>query len=249
MFTIQYDGTNFHGWQRQPDTRTIQGELERAIERVLRTPVLTEGASRTDAGVHALGQVANFHTESELAPERLIGAVNAGLPDDAAVVGAREVPQEFSSRFRAKGKLYRYLILNRPLPCPLVRNRALHVKEELDVAAMSDAAARIEGERDYAAFGTKITEEENTVCTIDRVSVGRVSWPALGSAADDLTAIEVQGSRFLYKMVRTIAGTLLEAGKGRLPPGEIPGIIESRDRARAGPTLKPHGLYLVRVLY
>jgi tRNA pseudouridine38-40 synthase len=248
-FTLQYDGTDFHGWQRQPDVRTVQGELEQAIEGILRVPVQAGGASRTDAGVHALGQVANFTAESDMPLERLAVAVNSKLPDDAAVVEASEVPAEFSSRFSAKGKVYHYLLLNAPLPGPLLRRRALHVPGELDIAAMSAAAAHIRGEQDYAAFGAKTTQEENTMCNIEQVSVGTVSCPFPGYEYGRLIRIEAKGDRFLYKMVRTIAGTLLEAGKRKLSPDKIPGIIESRDRRKAGPTLRPHGLYLVEVLY
>ena len=247
--TIQYDGTDLHGWQRQPDVRTVQGELERAIEHIQRAPVRTEGASRTDAGVHALGQVANFQTESDLSSERLVPAVNSRLAADVAVVAASDVPLEFSSRFRAKAKIYHYLILNTERPSPLLRHRALHVHGELDCAAMSAAAARMIGERDYAAFGTKVTEEENTVCDIFETGIDILPSPLPVGESGRLIRIGVKGSRFLYKMVRTIAGTLLEVGKGKLLPEKIPVIIESGDRRRAGPTLKPHGLYLIEVLY
>lgn len=248
-FTLRYDGTDFHGWQRQPGVRTVQGELERALQHILRTPVLTEGASRTDAGVHALGQVANFATENGLELKRLVAAVNSKLPEDIAIVEGSEVDSEFSSRFRAKGKIYHYLVVNYGRLNPLLRNRVLFEPRKLDTEAMSAAAEHIRGEREYAAFGAELSEETNSTCRIDRVSVNAAACDFAELLTDKIIRMEVCGSRFLYKMVRTIAGTLLEVGKGRLSPDEIPAIIDSRDRASAGPTLKPHGLYLVKVLY
>lgn len=248
-FTLQYDGTEFHGWQRQPGQRTVQGELEKAIEQILRLPVLTEGASRTDAGVHSFGQTANFQTESDLESSRLAAAVNSRLPEDVKIVSASEVQPEFSSRFWAKGKTYHYLLLNTGLPHPLQRHRALHVPGTLDTEAMSAAADLIRGERDYAAFANQTSPDENTICNMEKVSVGRIQHTVPELLPDSLVRIEVRGNRFLYKMVRTIAGTLVEVGKGKLPPGEITGIIEKGNRRNAGPTLKPHGLYLMKVLY
>jgi len=247
--TLQYDGSDFHGWQRQPGFRTVQGELEKALELILRTPVLTEGASRTDAGVHALGQVANFATETDMPPERIAAAVNSKLPADAIIIEASDADPEFSSRFRALGKIYRYFILNSSTAAPSLRRQVLHEHHELDIEKMSCAAQLVRGERDYVSFGAQTSEDQNTVCDIRHVTVTEVACPLLGETPGRLLRIEVMGNRFLYKMVRTIAGTLLEAGKGRFEPKAIADIIEARDRGRAGPTLKPHGLYLVKVLY
>jgi tRNA pseudouridine38-40 synthase len=247
--TLQYDGTHFHGWQRQPGVRTVQGELESALERIIREKVLTEGASRTDAGVHALGQTVNFHTGAGMEVRKLLGALNAVLPDDTAVCDIREVRSDFSSRFSAKGKIYQYLILDSPLPNPLLSHRVLHVSGQLNTEAMAAAAENMTGERDYGAFGTKTAPEDNTVCNIGSLSIGRATWPTLCNQSTPIVKIEVRGDRFLYKMVRAIAGTLVEVGRGKLPPERISDIIESRDRGKAGPTLKPHGLYLVEVLY
>jgi tRNA pseudouridine38-40 synthase len=247
--TLQYDGSDFHGWQRQPGVRTVQGELEKALELILRTPIVTEGASRTDAGVHALGQVANFTTETDMQSERIAAAVNSKLPADVAVIEASDADPEFSSRFRAQGKIYRYFILNSRTAAPALRRYVLHEYHELDVERMSSAARLIRGERDYVSFGAQTAEDQNTVCDIQHVTVTEAACPLLGETPGRLLRIEVMGNRFLYKMVRTVAGTLLEAGKGRFEPADIAGIIEARDRGRAGPTLKPHGLYLVKVLY
>lgn len=248
-FTLQYDGTGFHGWQRQPGQRTVQGELEKAIEQILRLPLLTEGASRTDAGVHAFGQTVNFQTESDMEPPRLAAAVNSRLPEDVKVTCASEVPPEFSSRFWAKGKIYHYLLLNTDLPHPLQRHRVLHFPGILDTKAMSAAAELIRGERDYAAFANQTSPDENTVCNMEKVSVEHIQHTVPELLPESFIRIEVRGNRFLYKMVRTIAGTLVEVGKGKLPPGEITGIIEKMNRRNAGPTLKAHGLYLMKVLY
>jgi tRNA pseudouridine38-40 synthase len=247
--TLQYDGSDFHGWQRQPGVRTVQGELEKALELILRTPIVTEGASRTDAGVHALGQVANFTTETDMQSERIAAAVNSKLPADVAIIEASDADPEFSSRFRAQGKIYRYFILNSRTAAPALRRYVLHEYHELDVERMSSAARLIRGERDYVSFGAQTAEDQNTVCDIQHVTVTEAACPLLGETPGRLLRIEVMGNRFLYKMVRTVAGTLLEAGKGRFEPADIAGIIEARDRGRAGPTLKPHGLYLVKVLY
>lgn len=247
--TIAYDGTDFHGYQRQPEVRTVQGELEKTLQGILRAPVTTEAASRTDAGVHARGQVVNFHTTNALEAGRLAAALNGRLPDDIAVVEADDVEGDFSSRFSARGKLYSYLILNTALPDPLLRRRALYVPSALDIEAMSAAAVHIRGERDYAAFGVKAAQQESTVCDIERVCVEQAPCNFFCVGQVELVRIEVQGDRFLYRMVRTIAGTILEVGKGKFTPEEISGIIKSRDRGNAGPTLKPHGLYLVRVIY
>jgi tRNA pseudouridine38-40 synthase len=246
---LQYDGTDFHGWQRQSEVRTVQGELNRAIERILQETVTTEGASRTDAGVHAAGQVANFHTKNDIDTAKLMSALNSVLPDDLSVTDACQVPPEFSSRFSAQGKRYQYLILNAGFGNPLLRRYALHVPDPLNVEDMRAAAARLKGENDYSAFGVKTTAEDNTVCTLEDVSIAHVSWPVSSVHSVRLVRVHVRGDRFLYKMVRTIAGTLVEVGRGRLSPGEIPGIIDSRDRGKAGPTLKPHGLCLVEVVY
>ncbi len=246
---LQYDGSGFHGWQRQPGVRTVQGDLESALESVLRTPILTEGASRTDAGVHALGQVANFKTESDMPAERLAAAINSRLKPDTAVLDASDVPEEFSSRFSAKGKIYRYFVLNSQAALPVLGRQVLHVRPELDIGRMMAAAEFIRGERDYRSFGAQTANKENTVCDIEYVTVSQIPCMLLGEAPGKLLCMEVRGSRFLYKMVRTIAGTLVEAGKGRFEPEEINGIIESRDRGKAGPSLKPHGLYLVKVIY
>jgi tRNA pseudouridine38-40 synthase len=166
-----------------------------------------------------------------------------------AVIEASDADPEFSSRFRAQGKIYRYFILNSRTAAPALRRYVLHEYHELDVERMSSAARLIRGERDYVSFGAQTAEDQNTVCDIQHVTVTEAACPLLGETPGRLLRIEVMGNRFLYKMVRTVAGTLLEAGKGRFEPADIAGIIEARDRGRAGPTLKPHGLYLVKVLY
>jgi len=237
---IEYDGTLFHGWQVQRDVRTVQGELEAAFTQMTHRSVRITGAGRTDAGVHALGQVASLTTDHPVAIPDLIRGLNALTGPDVAVLSIEEVGEGFSARFDANGKLYRYSILNRPEPSALRRHTHLHVRAPLDLAAMRDGAARLVGTHDFSAFRAADCEREDPTMTLTAVDV---------IDRDDTVVIEVRGPAFLKNMVRIIAGTLVEVGRGRLEPAAVGDALATGDRSRAGPTAPAHGLVLVEVTY
>jgi len=238
--TVAYDGTRYAGWQRQRGRPSIQEELERAVARITGEVVRVVGAGRTDAGVHALGQVAHFHTASGLEAERFWGALNHYLPPDIAIRCAEEAPQGFHARRDARWRAYRYLIWNRPGRNPFLLNRALPWAQPLDVEAMKAAAASLVGRHDFAGFCATGSNPRTTICTLYRLDVRRI---------DSLVVIEAVADRFLRHMVRMIVGTLLEVGGGRRPPEEVRAVLESRESSGAGPVVAPWGLYLVRVGY
>ena len=249
-FIVAYDGTSFHGWQKQQPgngeaLRTAQGVLEQAIIDVLHQPIRLGGASRTDAGVHARGQVAVFNADSELDPFRLLCAVNSKLPSDIRVRGADIVPTDFNPIGDCLSKGYRYILAHGckdPCRQPLFdRHFVATTAYELDVEAMQEAAMLLVGEHDFAAF-TKINHgREATVRRIDSCTVESVeAWRI---------AIDVSGNGFLWNMVRIIAGTLVDVGREKIAPSEIPEIIASKDRQRTGTTMPPEGLSLEWVKY
>jgi tRNA pseudouridine38-40 synthase len=252
--TLAYDGTEFHGWQRQPEQRTVQGELERAWLDITGETVHIAGASRTDAGVHAEGQVASVESATRLTADRLLSGLNAKLPDDAVVRSIHRAPDGFHATHDSKRKRYRYSIYNdhrRPLVC---RRRAWHVPSTLDVAAMHRAAQALAGTHDFASFQSVGSERESTVRTIFDAEVQSRAGRGRGSAAlDDETAalidFEVEGDGFLYNMVRAIAGSLVEVGRGRRDENWLAEVITARDRSAAGQTAPPHGLTLLWVAY
>ncbi|RME72482.1 MAG: tRNA pseudouridine(38-40) synthase TruA [Planctomycetota bacterium] len=236
---IEYDGAAFHGWQRQPAVRTVQGELEKVLTRLLREPVHLVAASRTDAGVHARGQVASFETSSDWPVERLEGALWRHCPPDVTVLRVEPAPPGFHARFDARGKWYRYRILEGRAPAALERGRSWHVRSALDVEAMQRAADRIVGTHDFRGFAAS-SERRPGVRTLHRVRVHR---------RERIVRIDVEGDGFLYNMVRTIAGSLVEVGRGRRSPDWIEQPLRTRDRRLAGPTAPACGLYLMRVDY
>jgi tRNA pseudouridine38-40 synthase len=238
--TLEYDGTNYHGWQVQPNLPTIQSALETAISRVAQHKASVTGAGRTDAGVHALGQVAHFTTTARLSAEEWQRALNGLLPPDIAVQALEEVPDTFHARFSAKSKLYRYRIFARVQRSALSRSKILHYPYPLDLDAMEAAARSLVGTHDFTSFQGSPTDNENPVCTITKLTVDRFG---------DEVIFEVEGNRFLKQMVRAIVGTLLEVGRGKLQAGAVAGILAAKDRTKAGPTAPAHGLYLVRVDY
>ncbi len=237
---VEYDGGRHFGWQLQKGRPTIQGELQRALEEITGRRTLVVGAGRTDAGVHAEGQVANFHTTSDIPAEKWPEALNAHLPPEIAVVSAEEVPLGFHAQFAAKSKVYRYRILNRPTRSPFERDRAHLVKAPLDVAIMREAAARLVGTHDFRSFGSEMSRKEDTVRTIFSFEV---------SASGPIIEFLVHGDGFLYNQVRAMVGTLLWVGRGKRPPGWVKYVMESRDRAVAGANVPAKGLCLVKVLY
>ncbi|MCF6097633.1 tRNA pseudouridine(38-40) synthase TruA [Thermovorax subterraneus] len=237
---LEYDGSNYHGWQRQKNALTIQEVVEKAVFKVTGEKVKVIGAGRTDAGVHARGQVANFHTNCRIPVERLPYAINSHLPEDIAVKGAQVVPDDFHARYSAKSKVYSYTIYNAPFPSPLMRKYSYFYPYTLDVGAMQEAAKAFVGVHDFAAFRASGSSVKSSVRNVIRLEVRKAS---------NVITIEVEADGFLYNMVRIIAGTLLEVGSGKLAPEEIPFVISSRDRERAGITLPAHGLCLEKVVY
>jgi tRNA pseudouridine38-40 synthase len=237
---IQYDGTNYAGFQMQPDGPTVQATLEHALGKLLSETVRIAAASRTDAGVHACGQVVSLSTENVIPLERIVPALNALLPPDVAVVCAEEVPPGFQPRFLALRKQYRYRLLSRPLPSPFIGRYAWHLPWPLDVAAMQQAGAELVGEHDFAAFCAAGGSAQTTVRELYELSVQR---------NDEIVEIGVIGNGFLYKMVRIIVGTLVDVGLGKMSPERVGEILQSRDRSLAGATAPPQGLTLVKVEY
>jgi tRNA pseudouridine38-40 synthase len=241
--TISYDGAAFHGWQSQPGLPTIQGALEESVRKITQERIMLHGASRTDTGVHALGQVAHFKTHSALSSTEFQRALNALLPPSVRIVAAEEVGPAFHSRWLAQGKTYRYRIYRGRVLPPFDYRRALHYPWPLDEERMSEAARLFEGEHDFSSFAASSGSEENDR---DR-TMTRVLYSSeiIREPDREEIAYVVRGQSFLRYMVRKIVGTLLEVGKGRLAPADIPNLFELRDRSRSGPTVPPEGLYLV----
>jgi tRNA pseudouridine38-40 synthase len=240
LLEIEYDGTNYCGWQVQKNGVAIQQKIEEAIECLTGEKLRINGAGRTDSGVHALGQTATFNTDSTIPSSNLSKALNQILPKDISIISSRKVPVDFHARFSATGKIYRYIILNRQQRSPFYERKAYKYGKKLDIAAMKEAAVHFTGSHDFKAFMASGSSVEDTVRRIERLDV---------SKDGDLITIEIEGNGFLYNMVRIIAGTLVECGEGRKRTTEIPGIISDCNRQAAGRTLPGHGLYLVKVKY
>jgi tRNA pseudouridine38-40 synthase len=238
--TIEYDGKCYNGWQKQPNKLNIQGEIERAIYNITKEEVDLIGSGRTDAGVHALGQVANFKTNSQISIEKLPLAINSQLKNSIVIKEAEEVNERFHSRYNAKRKTYRYIINNSKCGTAIYRNLEYSYPFKLDAEKMKQASKYFEGEHDFKAFKSSGTSSKNSVRTI---------YKAIVKQEGEKIIIELTGNGFLYNMVRIISGTLLDVGLGKIQPEEIPEMIESKDRQRAGKTLPAHGLYLVEVKY
>jgi tRNA pseudouridine38-40 synthase len=238
---LEYDGTGLAGWQRQDNAPTVQQHLEEALASMLGRHVPVTGASRTDAGVHALGQVASFRAATAIPLHGLRRGLNSALPESIAVVAAAEAGPDFHARFSARGKHYRYRILARPDRAPLERRTAWHRPRSLDLPAMRAAGAHLVGEHDFSAFRAAGCSARHAVRRIDAVEVT--------ADAGAVVAIDVRGNAFVRNMVRIIAGTLVEVGEGRIAPDRLPAILASRDREQAGQTAPAHGLTLVEVFY
>jgi tRNA pseudouridine38-40 synthase len=239
--TIEYDGTGYHGWQRQKEEPTIQAEIERVATRITGQPVSLTGSGRTDAGVHALGQVANFHCRTRLTPDELQRGLNSLLPGDIAIGRCEAVNDDFHARFDAIAKRYRYRILNQPVRSALERHRAWHLRASLDLAAMQAGSSRILGCHDFSAFeGAGSPRAHN---------VRRVSEAICRRGRSREICFEIEADGFLRYMVRNLVGTLVAVGRGQLTADDMAAILASRDRSRAAPTAPPQGLYLVGVQY
>jgi tRNA pseudouridine38-40 synthase len=237
---LEYEGTAYHGWQVQPGLPTIQGLLQEALAQIVEAPVQVTGAGRTDAGVHALGQVASFRADTPLDAPTLRRALNACLPRDIVVRWAEEVPAGFDARRSARSKMYRYSILCRDHPSAFLGRHSLYVSHPLEFAAMSRAAEHVIGAHDFSAFRAGTCTAATPVRT-----VLQAAWRQDG----DLWHFEITANGFLQHMVRILVGTLLEVGRGRRPPSHVGDVLASRDRRRAGKTAPPHGLCLVEVHY
>src|SRR3989454_12813425 len=237
---IEYDGTPFSGWQGLKGRKSVQAERERAEGKVTGQRRAVTGAGRTDAGVHALGQVGHFATAHRLAAGRFPAALNAYLPTTIRVLGAEEVDAGFHARYAAIGRTYRYAVLNRPAPSAILRNHAYHVPYPLRVHSMVAGAAALEGTHAFGAFRGGGSSGRTTVCTLQRAGIAQ---------SGDMVIFTFEADRFLRHMVRMIVGTLLKVGAGRLVPEAVSGILAAEDNRRAGPRAPAHGLYLVRVIY
>ena len=238
LLVVAYDGTAYSGWQVQTNAPTVQGEIEARLRRMTGLLCRLRGAGRTDAGVHAVGQVATFRTYSAIRQRALFRGINSLLPDDIAVREVREVPIRYNPRFHNFGKRYRYTLSNSRVPDPAMVARTLQVHRPLDLTAMAEATRLLVGTHDFAAFRAASCERETTVRTIFRCTV---------TSEPPLVHIDVEGSAFLKNMVRIIAGTLLEVGTGRRPPASLTELLAEGDRRKAGITAPARGLTMMRV--
>jgi tRNA pseudouridine38-40 synthase len=237
---VSYDGVDYSGWQRQQGKRTIQGEIQRAIAELTGVTTKVNGASRTDAGVSALGQVANVAIDSPIPTRNLAKSINHRLPRDILITEIEEVNADFDASSSAKSKMYRYTIFTGTKPNILEMRHCWHWPGELDTRAMAEAAAALVGTKDFKSFAAAADERPSSVRNVTRCDVRHDG---------DWIYIEVEADRFLYNMVRNIVGTLVEIGRGRWKPEKIPEILEAKDRTAAGPTAPAEGLCLMRVDY
>jgi len=243
--TIAYDGTDYHGWQIQSEKPTIQGEIVSVLRRLTQEHVYLHGAGRTDAGVHALGQVGSFRTQAALSAEEFQRALNALLPQAIRIVGVEEVGPDFDARWSARGKIYRYRIYRGRVVPPMIWRYVLHYPFPLDEGAMHDAAARFAGTHDFASFAASSGSEEDDK---ERSTEREIfSTELVRSADDEELVFTVRGRSFLRYMVRKMVGTLLDVGRGKLKPEDIDRLFELRDRSKSGPTVPPQGLVMVEV--
>jgi tRNA pseudouridine38-40 synthase len=238
---LEYDGTLYAGWQRQPAARSVQQTVEEALSTLLNAPTQIMGAGRTDAGVHALGQTAHLSTASELPAARILTGLNALLPADIVARDVADASEGFHARRDARLRVYTYAIVNRPRPSVLLRHYAYHVPEALDRGAMRAAAGVLVGRHDFAAFRVTGTPTATTLCTVTSLSIDEVDRGTI--------LVTIAADRFLRQMVRLIVGALVRVGRGTLAAGAVAGLLDSRQNASAGPAAPPHGLYLMHVLY
>jgi len=246
-FTVAYDGTDYYGWQLQPGKPTIQGALTEILRRIAQEAIVVHGAGRTDAGVHALGQVANFRTHSALSAAELQRACNALLPPTIRIVGAEEVGPDFHARWCALAKTYRYRLYRERVVPPALWRYVLHYPFPLDEAAMAAAAARFVGTHDFASFAASTGSEEDDR---ERSAVREIFSAQLArDATGEELHFTVRGKSFLRHMVRKMVGTLLDVGRGKLQVGDIDRLFDLRDRSKSGPTVPPQGLWMLAVEY
>lgn len=238
---LQYEGTRYQGWQRQESTgNTIQGKLEALLSKMCGHAVEVQGSGRTDAGVHAKGQVANAHLQTKMTPEEILSYMNQYLPEDIAVISVEEVPERFHSRLNAKGKTYCYQVINSKVPQVFVRRYAHCYPEKLDLHRMRAAAQYLCGTHDFAAFTSTKKSKKSTVRTIEEIRI---------EEEGELIRFTFSGNGFLFHMVRILMGTLLEVGAGERKPEDIPAILKSKNRSMAGALVPAKGLTLLEVRY
>ena len=243
--TIAYDGTDFHGWQMQANKPTIQGEIVSVLQQLTQEKIILHGAGRTDAGVHALGQVASFRTRSGLSAQEFQRALNALLPPTIRIVGAEEVGPDFNARWSARGKTYRYRLYRGKVVPPAIWRYVLHYPFPLDEDAMRDAAARFVGMHDFASFAASTGSEDDDK---ERSTEREIYSTELARTPDNEELVfTVRGRSFLRYMVRKMMGTLLDVGRGKLTAADIERLYELRDRSKSGPTVPPQGLVMVEV--
>lgn len=238
--TIEYDGKKFGGWQKQPNELNIQGEIEQAIKQITGEDVELNASGRTDSGVHALGQVANFKTNSNLEIEKFAVAINSKLKKSIVIKKAEEVPENFHARYNCKGKKYRYIINNSYQGTAIYRDLECHIPQKLDVEKMQEGIKFFEGKHDFKGFKASGTSGKSTIREIYKAEVKQEG---------ERIIIELTGNGFMYNMVRIISGTIVDVGLGKISPNQIPDIINAKDRTKAGKTLPASGLYLVEVYY
>lgn len=240
LLTIAYDGTKYFGWQRQHNFVTVQGEVEKSLTKLFNTNIAAAGASRTDTGVHAIGQRATFEIETTIPIDKLPYAINNVLPKDIRVHKAEEVDLNFHPQYNAKNKTYRYKIYNAPFPNPMLNNYTWHVPKEIDIEKMKEGAEYILGQHDFSAFCASGATSKTRVRTVYSLEIYK---------EDNIIYFDINGNGFLYNMIRIIAGTLVYVGTGKFEPSDIPKIINSLDRTKAGKTAPAEGLTLMHINY
>lgn len=253
--TLEYDGTKFLGWQIQGrnQRQTIQDTIEKTLQKILQEKVKLIASGRTDSGVHALAQVANFKTHAQLSLQRLQKALNALLPPEITIIKAEELDLDFHSRFDVQSKVYRYFILNRPHRSSFLRNRVYFYPYPLDVRLMQDEVKVLLGRHDFKAFCASGSSTKDTLREIKKITIKKLPYLPWGVKDNPkklpLIVIDIEADGFLYNMVRNIIGTLIEIGRKKLPKGSLKRILKSKDRRFAGPTAPAQGLYLLEVRY
>lgn len=239
--TIEYDGSAYHGWQRQAEDRTIQGEIEKALMTMTGDRITVIGSGRTDAGVHALNQTANFRCATSLTPEVFLKGLNSLLPEDIVITSCKVVPEKFHARYDVKSKVYHYRILNRLLPVAIFRQYAWHIRKNLDLSAIQEALRWIIGSHDFKAFEGSGSPRASSVRSIINADIVKTD--------DDYLVLKIEGDGFLKFMVRNIVGTLVDVGLDKIKSDDFKRILDSKDRNLAGITAPAHGLFLIEVKY
>jgi len=240
--TIEYDGTNYNGWQVQrPGFKTIQGEIEKAIRTITGKKTTLYGSGRTDSGVHGKGQIANFHTNGSMPFSKLKPALNTVLPKDISIIKVKKVNKNFHSRYNAKSKIYSYTILNRKTNSPFLRKHTLHIPYKLNLSLIRKEAKVLLGRHNFKSFCASGNKHKSTIRTIKKITIIKNKNSAV--------IINIEANGFLYNMVRNIVGTLIEIGRGKFTPGTMKQLLKAKDRTKAGPTAPAHGLCLMKVRY